>query len=49
MKKAIKVCKGCKDEFTISTAEDETNYCSQLCENGKYPFKKREKREEKER
>ena len=41
MKKSTKICKGCQYEFTLSTANNEQDYCSQLCEGGKYPLKRR--------
>lgn len=32
------VCAGCGDKFSTSTALDETHFCSEMCERGKYPY-----------
>jgi hypothetical protein len=36
MNKKNKKCLGCEQNFTTSTANNEKEYCSQLCEDGKY-------------
>ena len=37
------ICGGCGDKFSTSTAQDETKFCSELCEKGKYPYPNKHK------